>query len=51
MMWGFFTDPQTGACTNLIENNIDDNIIENISLNLDDESINTKARVTEATDM
>ena len=31
-------------------NNIDDNIIENISLILDDESINTKARVTIGTD-
>ena len=32
-------------------NNIDDNIIENIFLILENESIDTKARVTKATDM
>ena len=32
-------------------NNIDDNIIEKISLILDDESTNTKAHVTKATDI
>ena len=32
-------------------NNIDDNIIENISLILENESIDTKARVTKSTDM